>query len=170
MPNSPAQPARRTLNPLDRFAKNRKDGVVTDAELVTPTLKRVRITCDRLEDMTFTPGQHFRIEINDPLSLYGIFRPGETLRTYSIWDYDPGTVTFEIRGHLYEGDGIGLRWLHDVKKGDTVPFWGPLGDLVLRPGAPYHLFAGDETAEAGVGALAPGVEPPLRGLWVVGFD
>lgn len=160
MSNSPApSTARRSLNPLDRFAKNRKDGVVIEAELVTPTMKRVRIACDRLADMTFVPGQHFRIEINDPLSLYGIFRPSETLRTYSIWDFDQESTTFEIRGHLYEGDGIGLRWLHAVKKGDTVPFWGPLGDLALTPDAPYHLFAGDETGSAAFGPLLRALGP-----------
>ncbi|KAB2349431.1 siderophore-interacting protein [Actinomadura rudentiformis] len=148
-------------NPLERvFGKHKSMGTVVHTGLVTPTMKRIVIASDALRAMTFTPGQHFRIEINDPLSLYGIVRPGETLRTYSIWDHSEGT--FEIRAHLYEGDGIGLRWVREATAGDPVTFWGPLGDFTIREDAPYHLFAGEETAAAAFGPILGLLSPDAR--------
>lgn len=157
MPESqttPTRPRRTSLNPLEHvFAKHKTEGVVTDVGLVTPTMKRIRISSDALHEMTFTPGQHFRIQINDPLSLYGILRPSETLRTYTIWDFSAAARAFEIRAHLYDGDGIALKWAQNVRPGDPVTFWGPLGDFHIRPDAPYHLFVGEETAAAAFGPL-----------------
>ncbi|MFI6479658.1 siderophore-interacting protein [Nonomuraea sp. NPDC050663] len=146
-------------NPLARvFAKHNAEGAVAETELLTPTMKRITIVAD--EPMTpHTPGQHVRIEINDPLSLYGVLHPAETLRTYTIWDSSPPTRSFSLLAHLYDGDGIGLRWARTARPGDRVRFWGPQGDFATRR-APYHLFVGEETAAAAFGpmirALAPG--------------
>lgn len=160
----PATPARRaSRNPLERlFAKQRRDGVVTGMGMVTPTMKRVRIACDALAGVRVPPGRHVRIQINDPLSLSGVLCPGETLRTYSVWEHAPESGEFEIRAHLYEGEGIGLTWARKVTEGERLCFWGPLGDFDLQPDAPYHLFVGEETAAAAFGPMIRALGPGAR--------
>ncbi|MFF4601817.1 siderophore-interacting protein [Streptomyces sp. NPDC001339] len=164
MSGSSAKSARRpSLNPLEHlFAKQRREGLVTETGSVTPTMKRVKIACDALAGVPIPPGRHVRIQINDPLSLYGILRPSETLRTYSVWDHSEASGEFEIRAHLYEGDGIGLTWVRDVKEGEQISFWGPLGDFDLQPDTPYHLFVGDETAAAAFGPMIRALGPDAR--------
>jgi len=137
---------RQSFNPLSRlFAEHFAEGVVEVAELLTPSLQRIRIVSDAVEHLAYTPGQHVRIQINDPLSVYGLLRPSETLRTYTISNFSRRERAFELRVHLYAGDGIGLQWARSVRAGDPVVFWGPQGDFVTRA-APYHLFLGEETA------------------------
>src|SRR5699024_800179 len=105
--NAPRDRARR--NPLARlFADHYAQGTVTEVTEVTPTMLRVRIHSPAVATWQYTPGQHVRIQINDPLSLYGILRPVETLRAYTIWDLSVAHREFELRAHLYEGEGIGL--------------------------------------------------------------
>ncbi|MFJ6614853.1 siderophore-interacting protein [Streptomyces sp. NPDC091289] len=164
MPDSTVKPARRpSLNPLEHlFAKQRLEGVITETGSVTPTMRRIRIAADGLAGTTVPPGRHLRIQINDPLSLYGILRPGETLRTYSVWDQSDDGREVEIRAHLYDGDGIGLRWARDAQVGQDVSFWGPLGDFDLRTDAPYHVFVGEETASAAFGPMIRALGPEAR--------
>ena len=150
---------RASLNPLERvFAKHVSEGTVTDVGLVTPTLKRIRIFCETLDRISYTPGQHVRVEINDPLSLYGILRPSDTLRTYTIWDLSLEDREFELRAHLYNGDGIGLNWARNAKVGDPVKFWGPMGDFWPEP-ASFHVFIGEETASVAFGPMIRALGP-----------
>lgn len=161
--NLAASSRRSSRNPLVRhFSQYNDEGTVTEAELVTPTLRRIRVDSPALAERPYTPGQHVRIEINDPLSLYGILRPSQTLRTYTIWDHSAEEGYFEIRVHLYDGQGIGLEWARSVQPGARVVFWGPMGDFTVTDTSPYLLFVGEETASAAFGpmirALPPGVE------------
>lgn len=150
---------RSSLRPLERiFARHASEGTVTDVGQVTPTLQRIRIRCEALPSLPYTPGQHVRVEINDPLSLYGVLHPLDTLRTYTIWDHSPQDREFELRAHLYGGDGIGLNWARTVRPGDPVKFWGPMGDFRTKP-APYHVFIGEETATVAFGPMIRALGP-----------
>ncbi|SEH01977.1 NADPH-dependent ferric siderophore reductase, contains FAD-binding and SIP domains [Nonomuraea solani] len=141
-------------NPLaGAFAKYVMEARVTEAELVTPTMRRIRLATGAPIAFPYRPGQHIRVQINDPLSMYGILRPAETLRTYTIWELDAGRRALELRAHLYDGDGIGLRWAREAAPGDAVTFWWPQGDFFTRDEAPFHVFAGDETAAAAFGPM-----------------
>lgn len=145
--------SRRPLRPLaTAFAKHRQTGTVALVDDITPTMRRVRIATDG-PPPSYTPGQHIRVQINDPLSPYGILRPSDTLRTYTIWAHSDREWTIDILVHLYreDDDGIGLAWVRRVVAGERVTFWGPQGDFATRP-APYHLFIGEET---GTAAFAP---------------
>jgi NADPH-dependent ferric siderophore reductase len=157
-----APPLRTSRNPLAHvFAKYSAEATVTETALLTPTMRRIRLESEAIAGLDYTPGQHVRIQINDPLSLYGILKPVETLRTYTIWRHEPGEQAFEILCHLYDGEGIGLTWAREVSEGDTVVYWGPQGDFAVRQ-ASYHLFVGEETAAAAfapmIAALDPGQE------------
>lgn len=147
------RPGRARRNPLARlFADHYARGTVTEVAEATPTMLRVRIHSPAVTAWQYTPGQHVRIQINDPLSLYGILRPVETLRTYTVWDLSAADCEFELRAHLYEGEGIGLDWFRRVRPGDSLTYWGPQGDFALRE-AEFHLFVGEETGACGFGPL-----------------
>ncbi|MEO3796861.1 siderophore-interacting protein [Nonomuraea sp. B10E15] len=139
------------------FGKYAMEGTVTVAEQVTPAMRRIRLETDQPIAFPYTPGQHIRIQLKDPLSMSGILRPAETLRTYTIWDLDPGRTAIELRVHLYAGDGIGLTWARAARPGDRTTFWWPQGDLSIRESA-YHVFIGEETASAAFGPMIRALE------------
>ncbi|RJL35692.1 siderophore-interacting protein [Bailinhaonella thermotolerans] len=138
------------------FGKYAMEAAITVAEQVTPAIRRIRLETDQPIAFPYTPGQHVRIQLKDPLSAAGILRPADTLRTYTIWDLDAGRRAIELRVHLYPGDGIGLRWARAARPGDRVTFWWPQGDFFTRE-ADFHVFIGEETAGVAFG-------PMIRGL------
>lgn len=141
----------RRRNPLAKvFAKYVAEGTITEVGPVTSTMLGIRFAPDRPVELPYTPGQHVRVQINDPLSVYGILRPVETLRTYTIWEYAPDAIV--LRVHRYEGSSIGLTWAEAARAGDRITFWGPQGDFVTRDAA-HHVFVGDETATAAFGPM-----------------
>ncbi|WP_106402306.1 siderophore-interacting protein [Actinocorallia populi] len=138
-------------NPLNAvFGKYTMEADVTVAEQVTPAMQRIRLETDEPIAFPYTPGQHVRVQLKDPLSVSGILRPAETLRTYTIWDFEERAL--ELRIHLYEGDGIGLKWARTARPGDRVTFWWPQGDFFTRE-ADFHVFVGEETASAAFGPM-----------------
>src|SRR5690606_34800766 len=105
VPETPRTIRMKTRNPLAAiFAERYAHGRVIAITPVTPTMVSVRIESPAVENWDYTPGQHVRIQMNDPLSLYGILRPVETLRTYTIWDVSGADRTFELRAHLFDGE------------------------------------------------------------------
>ncbi|GII94049.1 siderophore-interacting protein [Sinosporangium siamense] len=134
------------------FGKYAMEATITVADQVTPAMRRIRLETDQPIAFPYSPGQHIRIQLMDPLSVQGILRPSETLRTYTIWDLDPGRTAIELRVHLYAGDGIGLKWARTARPGDRVTFWWPQGDFFPREAA-YHVFVGEETAGAAFGPM-----------------
>ncbi|MFY1596379.1 siderophore-interacting protein [Micromonospora sp. WMMD737] len=145
--------ARTTRNPLTAvFGRYAHEATITVTEQVTPTMRRLRLEADQPVTFPCTPGQHIRIQLTDPLSVAGILRPAETLRTYTIWELGPDRRAIELRVHLYPGDGIGLRWARAARTGDRVTFWWAQGHFFTGP-APYHVFVGEETASAAFGPM-----------------
>lgn len=111
-------------------------GTVVAADQVTPRMRRIAISAP---DLAWTPGQHIRVVVDGLL----------TRRTYSIWDYDGSSLELYVLDH---GDGPGARWAREVRPDQEVAIRKPEGSLVTRP-APYHLFAGDETAAVAFGPM-----------------
>jgi NADPH-dependent ferric siderophore reductase len=134
------------------FAKHISKGTVTAVGKVSASMLRIQILSDSLEKLSYLPGQHVRIQINDPLTLRGLLRPSETLRSYTIWEFSPQEQAFELRIQLHEGEGIGQSWARNVRVGDAVTFWGPMGDFVITP-ASHYLFIGEETASVAFGSM-----------------
>lgn len=134
------------------FAKHISEGTVSEVEKISASMLRIRILSDSLDKLSYSPGQHVRIQINDPLTLRGLLRPSETLRSYTVWEFSPQEQAFELRIHLHGGEGIGQSWARNVKVGDAVTFWGPMGDFVITP-ASYYLFIGEETASIAFGSM-----------------
>ncbi|MFC5830247.1 siderophore-interacting protein [Nonomuraea insulae] len=122
-------------------------GEVIEAEQLTVNMRRVRIGGADLADLKWTPGQHVRLLIGDRGPLGGV------LRTYSIWRYDPEWEAVDLIGYDHGGDSPGATWLRTVEPGQEVAFTRPDGGFVVREEAPFHLFAGEETASVAFGAM-----------------
>ncbi|MFJ9345769.1 siderophore-interacting protein [Streptomyces sp. NPDC101237] len=116
-------------------------GTVTEAEQITARIRRLRVDGDQLAGLDVRPGQQVRVLVT-----------GLTLRTYSVWHYDPsGVVELCVLDHAE--DGPGARWGRTVAAGDQVRLRRPEGTFTLRPEASHHVFVGDETASVAFGAM-----------------
>ncbi|GAA2622118.1 siderophore-interacting protein [Actinomadura fulvescens] len=150
-------------NPLtSAFAKYFMEATITEADQLTPTMRRIRLETTEPIPFPYIPGQHVRIQINDPLSPRGLLRPLETLRTYTIWKHRPQAI--ELLAHLYENDGggIGLRWASTACPGDRVTFWRHQASFCIREDAAYHLFIGEETASAAFSPMIRALDGSAR--------
>lgn len=129
-------------------------GTVGAVDHPTPTMRRVELRGPRLRGLTWAPGQHVRVQVAGFRESVVRLRPRDTLRTYSIHRADPDAGTLEVvmfdHGHP---DTPAKRWGADVSVGDEVLFTRPQGNLVVRHDAPYHLFAGEETASVAFAAM-----------------
>ena len=54
---------------------------------------------------------------------------------------------------LDHGDGPGACWIRSLAKADEVMLRKPEGTFVAAKSAPYHVFAGEETATVAFGAM-----------------
>ena len=107
---------------------------------ITPRMRLIRLAGPELCGLTWTPGQQVRVRVRDP-------RGRSALRTYSVWSYQGDQLELCILDH---GDGPGAHWARSVGKGDEVLLRKPEGTFVA---APYHVFAGEETASVAFGAM-----------------
>jgi NADPH-dependent ferric siderophore reductase len=127
-------------------AKLGRRGRVTEVEMLTRRMKRIRFADESLRYLDWQPGQHLRVQVDSFLRL------GDAVRTYSIWQYQPnaGIIDLVI---LLHGRGPGSRWAAALQPGALVTFFGPSGKFILEPGARYHLFAGEETGAVAIQAM-----------------
>ncbi|WP_217554267.1 siderophore-interacting protein [Streptomyces sp. GbtcB6] len=125
-------------------------GTVTEVEQITARMRRLRIDGDQLAGLDVRPGQQVRVLV-----------AGLTLRTYSVWRYDPsGVVELCVLDHS-EG-GPGARWGRTVGAGEQVRLRRPEGTFTLRPDAAHHVFVGDETAAVAFGAMLAALPEEAR--------
>ncbi|GAA5063115.1 NADPH-dependent ferric siderophore reductase [Thermocatellispora tengchongensis] len=130
-------------------------GVIGAVEWMTPRMRRVRVVGPAIGGLRWTPGQHVRLVVNDLFNartwLTGAVR--DALRTYSVWDLDPTWEALDLVMLDHGGDSPGAAWLRAAEVGQEVSFTRPQGGFTVRAGAPYHLFAGEETASVAFGAM-----------------
>ena len=122
-------------------------GEVTETAPIAARMLRITIAAPGQE---WLPGQQVRVcvgNVGSPSSWLDGLR-----RTYSVWSYDGELMTLCVLDH---GDGPGARWARAVRPGQEVLFGKPEGPLVVRP-APYHVFAGEETASVAFGPMMRG--------------
>jgi NADPH-dependent ferric siderophore reductase len=124
-------------------------------ETVTATgrFRRIVLRAEPLRAAGWQPGQQVRVDVGPASTPQGGLAP--LLRTYSVWDRHEDAI--ELQGLLH-GDGPGARWLAAAAPGVEVLLSKPKGDFVLRP-APWHLFAGEETASVAFGAMLRALPP-----------
>jgi NADPH-dependent ferric siderophore reductase len=139
------------------FSRLFLSATVAQVEQVTPHMRRIRLAGPDLADLAPRPGQQVRVNVGDQLSWQAVrggpSRLRDGRRTYSVWSYDPtGLLDLCVLGH--DGGGPGTRWAAAVRPGTQVRLSKPEGRFVLREDAPYHLFAGEETAAVALIAMA----------------
>lgn len=110
---------------------------VVDAFDVTPRMRRVVFTAEDLDALDYRPGQ----EIIMLLPVDG----GVERRHYTIRSLDRARKMLDVDFVLH-GDSPAGRYCRSAKPGDTVTVLGPRGRHVLREGADWRLFVGDESA------------------------
>ncbi len=129
---------------LDLSRRVLPGGHIDDIEDLTPTSKRIRLKGPKLIGQKWHPGNHVRVRIGGIVNL----------RTYSVWDADTeqGWVDLIVFDHG-NPDSIAIPWEKAARPGQYVAFMRDPRALPLNPDAPWHLFAGEETAAVGFGTL-----------------
>ena len=146
MPSTPASaPARFLRERLFLSAR------ITEIEQLTPRLQRIRISGPKLRGLPWKPGQQVRVHVADLVAAIRRMHPHDALRTYSI--FDAGADHLDLVIALHDGSGPGTVWASSAAVGDEVTLSRPQGDFTVRPDAPYHLFAGEETASVAFAAM-----------------
>jgi NADPH-dependent ferric siderophore reductase len=157
------------------FIKSLRDAMflsasISEIEQVTPRMRRIRFEGPRLQGLNWTPGQHVRLQVAGLGESFLRLHPHDALRTYSIYDADPelGTLDIVMLSHGGEPDTVtpARRWVSSAVVGDDVQFTRPQGNLVVRRDAPYHVFAGEETASVAFAAMLRSLDPgaDVRGV------
>lgn len=130
---------------------------VSEIEDLTPRMRRFRFSGPRLRGLSWTPGQHVRLQVAGFLESARRLHPHDALRTYSIYDADPdiGTLDIAMLDHCGDPNVVtpAQNWAAITRTGDRVQMSRPQGAFVIRQGAPYHLFAGEETASVAFAAM-----------------
>jgi NADPH-dependent ferric siderophore reductase len=131
-------------------------GQVEHLEQLTPRMRLIRIGGPGVYGLTWRPGQQIRVRAKDPQASDW----SGALRTYSIWSYDGEHLELCVLDH---GDGPGANWARGLRIGDEVIFRKPEGKFTcVDAAAPYHLFAGEETASVAFGAMLAGLPPAAQ--------
>lgn len=129
-------------------------GTVSAVDQPTPTMRRIQLGGPRLKGLSWTPGQHIRLQVAGFRESVVRLRPRDTLRTYSIHQTDPDAGTLDV---VMFDHGVAetpaKRWAATVSVGDEVTFTRPQGNFVVRQDAPHHLFVGEETASVAFAAM-----------------
>lgn len=124
---------------------------LADAQMVTPSTRRLRFSGDGLSELEIRPGQDLMVEVPAEGSRH--FRRRYTVRRL---DRGAGSVDLDVVLH---GDGPGTRWAAAARAGETVEAIGPRGKIFLAESVDWHLFCADEASLpatlAMIEALAP---------------
>jgi NADPH-dependent ferric siderophore reductase len=136
---------------------------LSEIEQLTPRMRRIRFSGRRLQGLTWTPGQHIRLQVAGLGASVLRLHPHDALRSYSIYDADPDVGTLDIVMLDHDGDPKTVtparRWATAAAVGERVQFTRPQGNLVVSHDAPYHVFAGEETASVAFAAMLRSLPP-----------
>jgi NADPH-dependent ferric siderophore reductase len=136
---------------------------VSEIEKLTPRMRRIRFSGPRLQGLTWTPGQQVRLKVESLRESWSRMHPYPVLRTYSIYNADPDLGTLDIVMVDHDGDPKAAtparRWATATSIGDHAHITRPQGNLVIHHDAPYHVFAGEETASVAFAAMLRSMHP-----------
>lgn len=111
---------------------------VVSTEMLTPSMRRLRLAGDGLETMEAFAGQDLMVAVPAPGLAH--FRRRYTMRHLRQHARE---VDLDIVLH---GEGPGARWATGATAGDRVEAIGPRGKIGLARDCAWHLFCGDESA------------------------
>lgn len=139
------------------------NATVSEIEELTPRIRRIRFNGARLQGLTWTPSQHIRLQVAGLRESVLRLHPHDALRTYSIYDANPEAGTLDIAMFDHDGEPSTVsparHWAKATSVGDQAHITRPQGNFVIRHDAPYHLFAGEETASVAFAAMLRSLPP-----------
>jgi NADPH-dependent ferric siderophore reductase len=151
-------------------------GTIAEVDQIARRMRRIRIEGDEVSRLSWAPGQHVRVHVADMRDPKNWLRPRDMLRAYSVWRYDGGLELCVLdhagdggNNNRGDGPGPGARWGRSLRTGQPVTFNKPEGSFVLRD-APYHVFAGDETAAVAFGAMLRALPSDASAYGVIEVD
>ena len=139
---------------------------MTRIEPIARNMRLVRVESDEIARLAWTPGQHVRVHVGDRRDRRSWLWPRDALRAYSVWNHDGG---LELCVFDHDTGGPGARWVRALRTGQRVTFGRPEGSFTLRD-APYHVFAGEETAAVAFGAMLRALPPGAPAYGVIEVD
>lgn len=147
------------------FGGRLSDCYLLDLEVVEvidqrPGLRAITFGSSDLIDFTWAAGQDLMLEVRGEHAVR---------RRYTIRRSDPVSGTLEIEVVLH-GSGPFARWASNATVGDRIQGIGPRGVIGLKPDAPHHLFAGDESAEPAINVMIEALPPTATANAVLGTD
>src|SRR6185312_9835567 len=91
---------------------------------IAPRMRRVRLTCDSLDEFRPRPGQEIVLQIPQ--------QDGEPARRhYTIRRFDPRTPLIDVDFVLHGDKAPGVRWALDAAPGQAIDIRGPRGRIAL---------------------------------------
>lgn len=144
---------------------------VSEIKRLAPRMRRIRFSGPRLQGLTWTPGQQVRLKVESLRESWSRLHSYPVLRTYSIYNADPDLGTLDIVMFDHDGDPkeatSARRWATATSIGDDAQMIRPQGNLVIRHDAPYHVFAGEETASVAFAAMLRSMPPSAEVYGVI---
>lgn len=126
---------------------------VAEAFDLTPRMRRVVYTAPDLEMLDHKPGQE--------ILLFVPGAEGPERRHYTIRSLDAAARRLAIDFVLH-GEGPAARHARTARPGERLTALGPRGRHVLREGADWRLFVGDESAQPAIFAMLEALPPGAR--------
>lgn len=119
------------------------NAIVIYKEKLNEHVFHLKIRGEDLSDLNYISGQHLRILVG--LGKSTAFK--DKVRTYSVWNYDKDNQTIDIAVCTHS-NGIGSKWITDLKIGEKIYFSKPKGNFVIDNSADFYIFVGDISALA----------------------
>ena len=139
--------------------------VVTGAERLTPTMRRITLGGEGLRGFALVPGAW------GPYVKLLIPRVGEppARRTYSVRDFDPAANTLTVDIVLHEPRGVASSWAMFTAPGDEVGLLGP-GAVRVDAATPRVILAGDHSALPAIAFTLERLPGDARGQAFIALD
>ena len=118
--------------------------VVTEVAWLTPSMVRIVVTGPDLEG--FGAGQF--------TDHYVKCRFGDRTRSYTVRDWDPGSLRLTLDFVVHGDAGLAGPWAAQAQPGDRLEMMGPGGAYAPDGGADWHLMVGDDAALPAIAASA----------------
>ncbi len=110
---------------------------VIDSTLISPQVRQIRLSSPELQGL-----QH---QVGQDMMLWVPLQEGRMVfRRYTIRSFDRNAGFISLDFFRHGGEGPGIRWAENARRGDWVEAVGPRGKITLVNAA-WHVFAGDES-------------------------
>ena len=130
------------LNEIIRNKLTNK-AVVISKNKIAKNVFHLRIKDSCLEKINYKVGQHLHVLVQPEIK--GSVIDITVNRNYSIWNHSirEGILDLAICNN---SEGIGAKWIDNLKCKDFVYFTKPTGNFILSAKAQNHVFIGDNSA------------------------